>query len=144
VSQSLESLFGGEPSNVRCSDADRDRYVEVLKANAAAGRITDDELSTRVGKALHARTMGELQALIADLPEGNVNPVADLVGTMVQTSVRTARFGIELTMLVVAVSVVLPVAIGIGATTSSKAGLIAAAVILVPFVLLAAHLRRRR
>jgi hypothetical protein len=52
----------------RAADADRDATVEVLHDHAAAGRLEDDELDERLEVALRARTLGELRALVADLP----------------------------------------------------------------------------
>jgi hypothetical protein len=54
---------------LRVSDGDRDRVVEELRAHAAEGRLTVEELEDRVQRALVARTAGELAALIRDLPE---------------------------------------------------------------------------
>ena len=56
-------------SDVRVSDADRERVVDELRAHAAEGRLTVDELEERVQRALGARTASELVALTRDLPE---------------------------------------------------------------------------
>ena len=50
--------------------ADRERAVGVLRAAFTEGRLTQDELDDRVGRAYAARTYGDLWALIADLPAG--------------------------------------------------------------------------
>ena len=55
-------------SSLRVSDADRERAVDGLRAHAAAGRLEPEELEERVGAALGARTMGDLEGLTADLP----------------------------------------------------------------------------
>ncbi|HEV3264022.1 MAG TPA: adenylate/guanylate cyclase domain-containing protein [Acidimicrobiales bacterium] len=52
----------------RAADADRDRTVTLLREHVVVGRLTLDEFSERVGSALAARTRGELEALVADLP----------------------------------------------------------------------------
>ncbi len=52
----------------RAADADRDRTVTLLREHVVVGRLTLDEFSERVGSALAARTSGELDALVADLP----------------------------------------------------------------------------
>jgi hypothetical protein len=54
--------------SLRAADADRELVVERLRAAAAEGRIGHDELDERVSRALKARTYGELDATIADLP----------------------------------------------------------------------------
>ena len=60
---------GREPSPTeRASDADRDRVVATLREHGAAGRLSVDELEERVGAALEARTHGELNGLLDDLP----------------------------------------------------------------------------
>lgn len=52
----------------RVSDADRDHVVTSLRDHCAAGRLTLEEFSERVGSALAARTRGELDNVLADLP----------------------------------------------------------------------------
>ncbi|HWD51226.1 MAG TPA: adenylate/guanylate cyclase domain-containing protein [Acidimicrobiales bacterium] len=52
----------------RAADADRDRTATLLREHVVVGRLTLDEFSDRVGRALAARTRGELEALVADLP----------------------------------------------------------------------------
>ena len=56
--------------SIRASDADREATAGTLRDHAVAGRLTPDELDERVGRALAARTLGELDALVADLPRG--------------------------------------------------------------------------
>ena len=52
----------------RIADSDRDRVVAVLRLHCTEGRITLDEFSDRVGDVYNARTAGELDAVVADLP----------------------------------------------------------------------------
>jgi class 3 adenylate cyclase len=52
----------------RVADADRDRTVTALREHVVDGRLTLDEFSERVGLALEARTWGDLDAVMADLP----------------------------------------------------------------------------
>ncbi|HLH66412.1 MAG TPA: DUF1707 domain-containing protein [Solirubrobacteraceae bacterium] len=54
--------------HLRASDAERDEIVERLRRAATEGRIAADELEQRVSEALKARTYGELEATVADLP----------------------------------------------------------------------------
>jgi hypothetical protein len=75
---------------LRIADADRDRTVEQLRAAAAEGRLDPDELEERVSKALTARTQGELDALLADLPKPSV-AVAQPARSLVLRE-RTAAF----------------------------------------------------
>jgi len=61
----------GRPSSgeLRASHADRDSVVEQLRVAAGDGRLTSDELDERLEGALTAKTLAELAALTADLPE---------------------------------------------------------------------------
>ena len=56
--------------SLRVSDAERDVTLRTLGDHAAVGRLTLDELEERSGRALVAKTRGELAALITDLPAG--------------------------------------------------------------------------
>jgi hypothetical protein len=53
---------------MRASDEDRDRIVERLHRAATEGRIAAEELEQRVSTALKARTYGELEQTVQDLP----------------------------------------------------------------------------
>lgn len=57
----------GDP-RIRASDADRDRAAALLREHHAAGRLTAEEFHERLDKALNAKTLGELDELMADLP----------------------------------------------------------------------------
>ncbi|MEH1169835.1 DUF1707 domain-containing protein [Micromonospora sp. CPCC 205539] len=53
---------------LRASDDDRNRVVTELHQHTAAGRLTLDEFSERVGAVWAARTLGDLALLTRDLP----------------------------------------------------------------------------
>jgi len=55
-------------ADLRASDAERERVVERLRAAAGEGRLATDELEERISGALDARTHGDLERLLADLP----------------------------------------------------------------------------
>jgi hypothetical protein len=55
-------------SSLRASDADRDAVAERLRAAAVEGRLEPDELEQRLHVAFRARTYGELNGLLVDLP----------------------------------------------------------------------------
>jgi hypothetical protein len=58
-----------EPDDsLRVSDAERDVVLRTLGDHAAVGRLTLDELEERSGRALAAKTRGELATLTSDLP----------------------------------------------------------------------------
>jgi hypothetical protein len=54
--------------SVRASDSDREDVAERLRAATAEGRLLTGELEQRLEAAFHARTYGELDALVVDLP----------------------------------------------------------------------------
>jgi hypothetical protein len=53
---------------IRASDADRDRTAALLREHHAAGRLTAEEFDERLDAALSAKTLAELDELLADLP----------------------------------------------------------------------------
>lgn len=53
---------------LRASDAEREHAATQLREHCAAGRLTPDELAERLDAAYGARTVAELDALLADLP----------------------------------------------------------------------------
>jgi Domain of unknown function (DUF1707) len=55
-------------SSLRASDADRETVVDRLRRAAAEGRLEPHELEERLHAALRARTYGELNRLVVDLP----------------------------------------------------------------------------
>jgi hypothetical protein len=57
----------GDP-RIRAADADRDRAAALLREHHAAGRLTAEEFNDRMEKAMDARTLGEIDELMADLP----------------------------------------------------------------------------
>ena len=59
---------------LRAGHADREQVIEALKDAFVQGRLTRDELDTRAGRALAARTRAELAALTADIPGGPAGP----------------------------------------------------------------------
>jgi hypothetical protein len=63
--------------SVRASDADRERVADQLRDHAGAGRLTPDELAERLDIVYAARTVGELEAVLHDLPADP--PVPELV-----------------------------------------------------------------
>ncbi|MDT7841015.1 DUF1707 SHOCT-like domain-containing protein [Streptomyces justiciae] len=55
-------------TDLRASDADRDRVADILREALAEGRLTADEHAERVEGVLAAKTVGELDVFIQDLP----------------------------------------------------------------------------
>ena len=73
----------------RASDAEREHVVAALQRHFADGRLTDEEFGERVDQVLRARTLGELYALTADLPE---LPVVDVPHRPVRPAGRRRRW----------------------------------------------------
>lgn len=59
---------GVPPSALRVSDAERHEVCDLLSRHFADGRLDQAELDERVGRAMAAKTRGELTGLLADLP----------------------------------------------------------------------------
>lgn len=57
----------GDP-RMRASDADRERTASLLREHHAQGRLGPEEFNDRLDKVFEAKTIGELDALLADLP----------------------------------------------------------------------------
>jgi hypothetical protein len=60
--------LGSHGSDLRASDADRERVAAALRDHFGAGRLSEDDLSERIDATYGARTMFELEALTDDLP----------------------------------------------------------------------------
>ena len=59
--------MAGDP-RIRASDEDRDRAATALREHLAVGRLTLEEFNDRLDQAYAARTTGELDQLMTDLP----------------------------------------------------------------------------
>lgn len=53
---------------IRASDEDRDRAASLLREHHAAGRLDADEFNERLDQAYHAKTLGDLDQIMSDLP----------------------------------------------------------------------------
>jgi hypothetical protein len=69
----------GPSPEMRASDADRDRVIDVLRVAVGEGRLTPDEFEERMQAVLSARTFGELAPLTADLPPASGFPARPVV-----------------------------------------------------------------
>ncbi len=73
------ALGNSPPAEMRASDAGREAVLSDLSEHFQAGRLTPGEFDDRAGRALAARTWGELKDLLRDLPSilpGPQAPVA--------------------------------------------------------------------
>ncbi|MFB7715247.1 DUF1707 domain-containing protein [Streptomyces sp. NPDC056105] len=55
-------------TDLRASDADRDRTADILREALAEGRLTADEHAERIDGVYRAKTHAELEPLVRDLP----------------------------------------------------------------------------
>lgn len=58
----------GGGDGMRAGDRDRERVADILRHHHGEGRIDTDELQERIDRCLQAKTIGELDRLLADLP----------------------------------------------------------------------------
>lgn len=63
---------GSDPKSLRASDRDRERTAEILREAAGDGRLGMDELDERLEAVYAAKTYGELEPIIKDLPHGEM------------------------------------------------------------------------
>ena len=61
-----------DDAKIRAADADRDRIAAALREHMAAGRLTIEEFDERLDRAYAAKTLGELDQLMADLPAADL------------------------------------------------------------------------
>lgn len=62
---------------IRASDADRERVAAALREHLAAGRLTLDEFNDRLDKTYAARTAGELDEVMSDLPGADLQQLPE-------------------------------------------------------------------
>ncbi|WP_419997496.1 DUF1707 SHOCT-like domain-containing protein [Streptomyces boninensis] len=62
-------------AELRASDKDRDRVAEILREALAEGRLDADEHSERIDRVYAAKTHGELEPIVRDLPAAGERPV---------------------------------------------------------------------
>ena len=121
-------------SSIRASDDDRERVAERLRQAAGEGRLLAHELEERLAKALRARTYGELDDVVWDLP-----------GTRHGLQERRARRGVTMLRNQPALVIAVVIAFGLVAMLVAAALLLAfwgGWLVLVAFLTLA-HRRGR-
>jgi len=105
---------------LRASHADREQVIGTLKNAFVQGRLAKEELDTRVGQALAARTHAELAVLTDDIPVvpaglATVEPARPVLGV---------RSGACVTALAAMLAAVLwSAAVSVGSATAGAAAL---------------------
>jgi Domain of unknown function (DUF1707) len=93
--------------SIRASDADREAVTGALRDHAVAGRLTTEELGERTGQALSARTLGELDALVADLPpQARRKPTTVRIASLLAEGVLWLLIGLILVTIAIVWAVV--------------------------------------
>ena len=70
TAEPMGRVAAGGRGNVRASDADRERAIDVLNDAFAEGRLSREELDARAERTYGAETYADLAAVSADLPAG--------------------------------------------------------------------------
>ena len=78
---------------IRASDEDRDRAATLLREHHAVGRLTAEEFNERLDKVYAAKTMGDLDELLADLPAIDLYRLPDASLPRYREARRRARLG---------------------------------------------------
>lgn len=85
---------------IRASDEDRDRAASLLREHHAAGRLDADEFNERLDQAYRAKTLGDLDEIMSDLPAIDLYRLPDAVlrrrgrptpgaGSLIEASARS-------------------------------------------------------
>jgi hypothetical protein len=112
---------------MKASDADRDQVLAELSENFQAGRLTSEELEDRTGRALSARTLDELDEVLADLPAAAPVGLADPAAPGGPSGQGLARLPI-----IAVVAVVIIAGILVGTTAAGHASHFLWLIIVVP------------
>lgn len=95
---------------LRASDADRDAVIDRLRAAASEGRLDTGELDERLDAALRARTYGELEPLLGDIPSRAPLPWRRPRSQVVPVAQRSFAVALPLLTTVAVVAVVVTIA----------------------------------
>ncbi|MFF7811896.1 DUF1707 domain-containing protein [Streptomyces sp. NPDC007945] len=66
--------YADPQGSLRASDADRDRVADILAEALAQGRLDAEEHADRVEAVYRAKTVGELEPIVRDLPAADGGP----------------------------------------------------------------------
>jgi hypothetical protein len=68
TNQYFLARFTGRDPNLRAADADREQIAERLRRSHSEGRLDMDEFQERLERCYAAKTFGQLDQLVRDLP----------------------------------------------------------------------------
>lgn len=100
------------PARLRASHEDRERVAAVIREQWQAGRLTDEELEERLGRALSARTLGNLRSLVHDLPGVTSVAKPDRRGALVALGALLRR-GVRVALMAMGILLVVVIVIGV-------------------------------
>src|SRR5919198_2735581 len=75
------------------SNTDRERVAKILHDAMAEGRLTVSELEERLDKVYAAKTFGDLEPMVRDLPVGNTAAQLPVPATPSALPVPSSRIG---------------------------------------------------
>ena len=87
-----DRIAGREP-NLRAADSDRERIADRLRKGHAEGRLDMAEFQQRLEQCFEAKTLGELDELVRDLPRDEQPEVRQSFGWLQPRSWRLAPLG---------------------------------------------------
>ena len=125
------------PGRMRASHADREQVISALKTAFVQGRLAQDELDTRVGQALAARTHAELAVITDDIPAGLAAPAAPAANGLVNTGPARPVLGVRSGVCVTALAAMLAAVLWSAAVSAGSAAAGAAALAVSGIVILA-------
>jgi len=89
-----ERLPEHRPSQMRASHADREQIADILRAAAGDGRLEIDELEERLEQVFSAKTYGELEPIVRDLPAAQAPlPPVGITPSTARAGLPSARIG---------------------------------------------------
>jgi hypothetical protein len=88
---------------LRAGDTDREQVAERLRHAAAEGRLLTSELEERLAVALSAKTYGELDAIVADLPTTDVDRRRHAVTPVRARAGLTTAFAVSMAIVLISV-----------------------------------------
>jgi hypothetical protein len=74
TNQHFLDRIAGRNANLRAADADREHTAERLRESHSEGHLDIDEFQQRLERCYQAKTVGELDELVEDLPRHDEQP----------------------------------------------------------------------
>lgn len=96
----LDRIAGRNP-NLRAADADREQIAERLRTSHAEGRLDLAEFQQRLERCYDAKTVGELDELVTDLPRHDEHDERRSLGWFLPVRLRLAPLAPILIALIV-------------------------------------------